>query len=80
MHGLSYFTLCFNEEIRAQIKKKTNGIGSMVLFWGRDVNVKYCTSIMFGHTKAEDVKGILNALEKLVVPLRLMLFLGMDGP
>ena len=42
--------------------------------------MKYFTSIMFGHVKAKDVvKEMLNTLEELAVPLRLILCLGMDG-
>ena len=36
---------------------------------------------MFGHARAEDVvKEMLGVLDKLAVPLRLILSLGMDGP
>ena len=36
---------------------------------------------MFGHGRAEDVvKEMLGVLDKLAVPVRLMLSLGMDGP
>ncbi len=39
------------------------------------------TSIMFGHAKSEDiVKEILAALEKLALPVKQILSLGMDGP
>ena len=38
-------------------------------------------SIMFEHAKAQDVvTKVLKALEKLAIPLKLMLSLGMDGP
>ena len=44
------------------------------------VKINYLTSIMFGHAKAQDVvTGILKALEKLAIPLKLMLALGIDG-
>ena len=36
---------------------------------------------MYGHAKAQDVvTEILKALEKLAIPVKLMLSLGMDGP
>ena len=36
---------------------------------------------MFGHAKVPDVVAeILKSLEKLAIPLKLMLSLGMDGP
>ena len=45
------------------------------------VKVTYLTSIMFGHAKVPDVVAeILKSLEKLAIPLKLMLSLGMDGP
>ena len=38
-------------------------------------------SVMFGYARAEDVvKEMLGVLDKLAIPLRLMLSLGMDGP
>ena len=37
--------------------------------------------IMFGHAKSPDVvTEILKSSEKLAIPLKLMLSLGMDGP
>ena len=43
--------------------------------------MKYLTSGMFGHARAEDVlKEMSGILDKLAIPLRLMLSLGMDGP
>ena len=43
--------------------------------------MKYLTSVIFGHARAEDVvKDMLGVLDKLAIPLRLMLSLGMDGP
>ena len=43
--------------------------------------VKYLTSIMCGHTKAQDVvTGMLTTLEELAIPHTLMLFHGMDEP
>ena len=45
------------------------------------MKIKYLTSIMFGHAKAQDVvTKILEAFEQLAIPLKLMLSLGMDGP
>ena len=36
---------------------------------------------MFGHFKAEDiVKEMLDVLDKLAIPIKLMVSLGMDGP
>ena len=44
-------------------------------------SVKYLTSVMFGHARAEDVvKEILGVLNKLAVPLTVMLSLGMHWP
>ena len=46
-----------------------------------DVVVKCLTSIMFGHAKAVDVgQEILSGLERMKLPLKLLLSLGMDGP
>ena len=43
--------------------------------------MKYLTSIMFGHAKAADVvTEIMQVLENLSLPFKLMLSLGMDGP
>ena len=45
------------------------------------MKIKYLTSIMFGHAKAPDVvTEIIKSLEKLTIPLKLLLSLGMDGP
>ena len=56
----------------------------LVRYWSERehvVKVKYITSIMFGHAKADTVvDDILQTLEELALPLRLMLSLGMDGP
>ena len=55
-----------------------------VQFWSEthiEVGVKYLTSVMFGHAaKEEVVKEMLGVLDKLAIPVRLMLSLGMDGP
>ena len=67
--------------MNAQVKKQMDTI---VQFWSEihnEVRVKYLTSVMFWHARAEDVvKEMLGALDKLAIPLRLMLSLGMDGP
>ena len=56
----------------------------LVCYWSEVdniVKIKCLTSIMFGHAKAPDVvTEILKSLEKLAIPLKLMLSLGMDGP
>ena len=79
--GNSYFTLHFNETISAQTKKHMD---LLVCYWSERehvVKVKYITSIMFGHAKANTVvDDMLQTLEELALPLRLMLSLGMDGP
>ena len=45
----------------------------LVQFWSEthnEVRVKYLTSIMFGHARAEDVvKEMLGVLDKLAIPL-----------
>ena len=54
----------------------------LVQFWSETNNkgrVKYLTSVMFGHARTEDVvKEMLGVLDKLAIPLKLMLSLGMD--
>ena len=56
----------------------------LVCYWSEvdnRVKIKYLTSIMFGHAKVPDsVTQIFKSLEKLAIPLKLMLSLGMDGP
>ena len=56
----------------------------LVHYWSEvdnRVKVTYLTSIMFSHAKVPDVVAeILKSLEKLAIPLKLMLSLGMDGP
>ena len=43
--------------------------------------MRYLASIMFGHAKADTVvHEVLKTLEKLALPLKLVLSLGMDGP
>ena len=42
---------------------------------------RYLTSVMLGHARAEGiVKEMLGVPDKLAIPLRWMLSLGMDGP
>ena len=45
-----------------------------------EVRVKYLTLVRFGHARAGDVKGMHGFLNKVAIPLRLMLSFGMDGP
>ena len=56
----------------------------LVQFWSEThnkVRVKYLVSVMFEHARAEDVvNGMLGVLDKLGIPLRLMISLGMDRP
>ena len=81
MEGQSYFTLHYDETVNAQVKKQMDVV---VWFWSEtnnEVTVKYLTSVMFGHARAEDVvKEMLGILDKLAIPLRLMLSLVMDEP
>ena len=55
-----------------------------VSYWSEthhEVKVKYLTSVMFGHSKTKDiVKEMLDVLEKLAMPIKLVISLGMDGP
>ena len=79
--GNSFFTLHFDETVTAQKMKQMD---LLVRFWSdihNEVKVKYLTSIMFGHAKAESVvTEIMKVLENLSIPFKLMLSLGMDGP
>ena len=56
----------------------------LISYWSEvdsGVKIKYLTSILFSHEKAQDlVTEILKAIEKLAIPLKLMLSLEMDGP
>ena len=56
----------------------------LIWYWSEtdhEVKVKYLTSIMFGTATATIVmKEMTYALEKLGVPIRPMVSLGMDGP
>ena len=61
--------------------KKTNGLACMVLAWDRPWSESQISDIiMFGHAKDDGgFKEMFDALEKLAVPLRLMLPTGMDA-
>jgi hypothetical protein len=77
----AFFTLHFDETMNAQVKKQMD---VLVRFWceGKgEVQVRYLSSIMFGHAKAVDVvQELMGILEKNAIPLKLLLSLGMDGP
>ena len=81
MERQSYFTLYFHKMVNIQVKKQ---IDVLVRFWSEthtEVRVKYLTSVMLGHIRAEDfVKEMLGVLDRLAIPLRMMLSLGIDGP
>ena len=59
-------------------------IDLLVYYWSdshHEVKVKYLTSLMFEQAKAVDVvKEMMIALERLAVPIKLIVSLGMDGP
>ena len=77
----SYFTLHFDETLNSQVKKQMD---LLLRFWSeqlQEVRVKYFTSILFGHAKADDVVDeMVSALRKWKIPLELLLSHGMDGP
>ena len=81
VQGQSFFTLHFDQTATAQVKKQVN---LLVHYWSEthhEGKVKYQTSVMFGHSKAEDVvKEMLVLLDKLAIPIKFMVSLGMDGP
>ena len=81
LEGQSYFTLHLDETVNAHVKKQ---LDVLVQFWPEthnEVRVKYLTSVKFSHARAEDVvKKMLGVLDKLVIPLILMLSFGVDGP
>ena len=81
MEGQSYFTLHFDVTVKGQVKKQMD---VLAWFWSEthnEVRVKYLTSVMFGYARSEDVvKEMPGLLNKLAIPLRLMLSFGMDGP
>ena len=77
----SYITLHFDETVSAQVKKCMD---LLVCYWSEKLNgikVMYLAPIMLGHAKADTVvHEMLKVLEKLALPLKLILSLGMDGP
>ena len=79
--GHSYFTLHFDDTVCAQVKKHMD---LLVHYWSEKSNgikVIYLASIMLGHAKADTVvHEMLKVFEKLALPLKLILSLGMDGP
>ena len=81
VEGNSYFTLHFDRQSQHRQKKHMD---LLVCYWSERehvVKVKYIISIMFGDAKADTVVDeMLQTLEELALPLRLMLSLGMDGP
>ena len=81
VEGKSFFTLQFQETLTTQVKKQMD---LLVCYWSEsqhEVKVKYLTSLMLGQAKAVDVvTDMMIALEKLAVPIKLMVSLGMDGP
>ena len=56
----------------------------LVCYWSEKSNgikVIYLASIMLGHAKADRVvHEMLKVLEKLALPLKLILSVGLDGP
>ena len=53
----------------------------MLLEESKEIKVRYLSSIILGHAKANTVvHEMLKTLEKLALPLKLVLSLGMDGP
>ena len=67
IQGNSYFTLHFDETDWSEESK--------------EIKVRYLASVMLGHAKADTVvHEMLKTLEKLALPLKLVLSLGMDGP
>ena len=76
MEGSSCFTLHFDEAVMAKVEKQMD-----LLVWYKEARVKYLTSVMFGPAKTQDVgQKMLETLEELTIPVRLMLYLGMNGP
>ena len=78
--GCTFYTLHFDETLSDQVKKQMD---LLLGYWStkhQEVWVQYCTSIMFGHAKAEEVtKGMIAAMQKWDLPIKYLLFLGMDG-
>ena len=81
VRGTSFFTLHFDETVTAQTKKQMD---LLIRYWSEtdhEVKVKYLASLMFGSATAINVvKEMTYALDKLGVPIKLMVSLGMDGP
>ena len=81
IQGNSYFTLHFDETVSTQVKKHMD---LLVCYWSeesKEIKVRYLASVMLGHAKADTVVlEMLKTLEKLALPLKLVLSLGMDGP
>ena len=81
IQGNSYFTVHFDETVSAQVKKHMD---LLVCYWSeesKEIKVRYLASVMLGHAKADTVvHEMLKTLEKLALPLKLVLSLGMDGP
>ena len=73
----SYFKLHFDKTVIAQVKSRW-----MCLFDSGQRDTQWSQSeVMLGHVRAEDVvKEMLGVLDKLAIPLRPVLSLGMDGP
>ena len=81
IEGHPYFTLHFDEGVSAQVKKHMNLLVHYCSEKSNDIKVIYLASIKLGHAKADTVVyEMLKELEKLALPLKLILSLGMDGP
>ena len=80
IQGNSYFTLHFDETCECS-NEKAHGLISALLEESKEIKMRYLASIMLGHAKADTVvHEMLKTLEKLSLPLKLVLSLGMDGP
>ena len=59
------YTLHFDETLSAQVKKQMD---LLLRYWStkhQEVRVQYCTSVMFGNAKAEEVtKEMIAAMHK----------------
>ena len=79
--GCTFHTLHFGETLSVQVKKQMD---LLLRYWStkhHQVRVQYFTSIMFGHSKAEEVtKAIIAAEQKWDLPIKYLLSPGMDGP
>ena len=79
--GHSYFILHFDETVTAQVKKQVDLLVQNCSEVDNGIKIKYLTSIIVVHAKTQDmVTEVLKALEKLTIPLKWILSLGMDGP